>query len=1485
MDVDEKTAGPNRRRLAGAVLAAVGLVSGGLLALAQPAAADTAPAPGTPATVSADALPTVQIGNGVVWSQVTVGNTVYATGQFTTARQAGSPAGSNEVSRAGILAFDITTGNLTAFNHSLNGAGRIIVASPDGSRVYIGGDFTTVDGQSRPHIAAFDVATGALVPTFAPSVGGSVLGIAASNSDVFVGGGFSSAGGATRTNLAAFSATNGALRPWNPTADNGTVSAMVMAPDGSRVIVAGRFTTLDGQAHYGIGSIATASNTLMPWSPSFPIRDAGANSDLTSLTSDGTHVYGTGYVFGSGGNFEGTFSADPYTGNVYWMNSCHGDTYNAAPVGQVVYTVGHAHDCSDLGSWEDTSPRTWHRALANVTYPTGTLLHNNNSGYADFFGQPDASLLHWYPTLSTGTFTGASQAAWSATGNSNYIALGGEFPSVNGTAQQGLVRFAVRSLAPNKRGPIYTTTLIPSVTSRLGGTARLSWQSLWDQDNESLKYEVLRDNNSTPIYTVNNLANFSTLRYLSYLDSGLSPGSTHTYKIRVSDPLGNTLTSPSSSPVTIASGTISQYAKDVVNDGASTYWRLDESSGTAVFDAVGSGDATAGSGVTRGAAGAIAGDADTASMFNGTSTGSIGTNTTAPTPNTFTLEAWVKSTTTRGGKIIGYGSSSSGSSSSYDRHLYMDNSGRIFFGVYPGAVRTVNSSAAYNNGRWHHVAASLSGAGMVLYVDGQRVARDTTTTTAQNYKGYWRIGGDNLSSWPSRPASDFLAGSIDEAAVYPAALSLDQVQQHYRDGGGALPPAPSDSYGQAVYADGPDLYWRLDDASGPTAADSSPNHSVPGVYSGGVTYRTSSPVTGASGTGVTLNGSNGAAASSVSFTNPTAFTEELWFNTTTQLGGKLIGFGSSQTGLSTNYDRHVYMLNTGQLEFGVYTGQANTVISPNRYNDGVWHYLVATQGASGMALYVDGQPVGTNPQTQAQNYTGYWRVGGDNTWGGATSKYFAGSLDEVAVYSNALSAAQVLAHYRASSAAANILPTAAFTSSCTSRACAFDGSASSDPDGSIAGYAWNFGDGSSGTGATANHTYATDGTYSVTLTVTDNKGGTGTVVHSATVANQHPTAAFSWSCTGLACSFDGSGSSDPDGSIASYAWDFGDDASGSGGAPSHTFAAGGDYQVSLTVTDNVGDSGGVAHTVTVAPLANQLPTAAFTSSCSGLACSFDGSASSDPDGSIAGYAWDFGDGSTGSGIAPSHTYAADGTYSVTLTVTDNKGGTGTVTRTVTVTAIVTLASDDFGRTLSSGWGSADLGGAWTTGSSTSFSVSGGVGQVTMRTAGTGSSIYLNGVSTSDTDVQCSMSLGQAVTGGGVYTSVIGRHLAGGDYRLKVHFVVGGAVRISLVSTNSSGTETAITAETAVSGLTYATGDVLLVRFQATGLNGTSVRGKVWKAGSSEPSSWQASALDSTSALQGAGGVGLLNYLSGSATTVPVVASFDSFRVYRASTLP
>jgi PKD repeat protein len=257
-------------------------------------------------------------------------------------------------------------------------------------------------------------------------------------------------------------------------------------------------------------------------------------------------------------------------------------------------------------------------------------------------------------------------------------------------------------------------------------------------------------------------------------------------------------------------------------------------------------------------------------------------------------------------------------------------------------------------------------------------------------------------------------------------------------------------------------------------------------------------------------------------------------------------------------------------------------------------------------------------------------------------------------------------------------PTAAYSPSTytpvVNQTVSFDGRGSSDPDGSIVTYQWVWGDGTpDGSGPTPTHVFTTAGSRSVALRVTDSDGQTAQVAHGITVgADEAPAAAYTPStfnpAAGQTVSFDGRGSSDPDGTVTTYRWVWGDGTpDGSGPTATHAFAAG-TYSVALFITDSDGQTASVGHGFTVG---DEKPTAAYAPSTYapkvGQTVSFDGRASSDPDGTITTYRWVWGDGTPdGSGPTPTHVFAAAGTVSVALFVTDSDGQKAAVGHGLTV---------------------------------------------------------------------------------------------------------------------------------------------------------------------------------------------------------------------------
>lgn len=1357
-----------------------------LLVLVPPTPASAAEPPvvdNPTGAVTADALPTAQI-NGVAWDQVVVGDTVYVAGQFTSARPAGSAAGRNESPRQNLMSYNLRTGVMTSWAPQVNGRIRVITASPDGSRIYIGGTFTAVNGVTRSRVAAFNTADGSLVAGFAPSVSSDVFAVTVSGSAVYLGGWFTAVNNVARTRLAAVSPVNGSLLAWAPTADY-TVYGLGLTSAQDRVVAAGSFQRLNNLTSVSMGTLDAVTGASYPFVAGTKLRNILDNAAMFSLKVIGRKAYSTGFGYGSG-NFEGALIADAYTGVIDNMLDCHGDTYDSVPMNGIVYSVHHHHTCDNAGGYPEESPRRWLYSDAFTADARGTVAANNQpgAGYGNWEGQPAGSMVNWFPLFTAGKASGASQAAWTVETAGSYLVQGGEFLTVNGTGQQGLVRFATRDVVTSPRmGPEGSAAeLIPTLFQRTSTSVGGSFRTSWDRDNALLTYRVYRSDlgTATPVATLTGMSTFWSRPSLSFVDSTVVPGRSYTYYVVVADPDGNSRQGQSAQITPAPSDIDTGYPAQVMTDQPAHYWRLAQLAGASSSpDQVSASALTLLSSATGGAAGALNGVSNTATTFNGTVSGRAATAVAESAPQVFTLELWFKTTSTAGGKLLGFGSSSTGTSASYDRHLYLDASGRLTFGVYPGAVRTVTTPGTYRDGAWHHAVATLSGQGMNLYVDGALRASSTQATSAQAMSGYWRLGGDALAgSWPNRGTSENVAATLDEVAVYPVELDATRVAAHYaaattQQPANQLPVADfaATVAGQEVSVDAsassdPDgsivsYAWEYGDGSTGTGRTSSHRYASAGSYTVRLTVVDDRGGTRSLARVVQVGAVDGQTVARDAF----ARTQSRWG--TAPVGGAWTDSGAAN--YATDGTRGVITLpragsgpsaqlaSVSERDVSVVTDVA---LSTMPAGGAVLHQVLArTSGSSSYKAVVRVEPTGALRLYVARVVNGAETV--LNTTTLASFGYSAGERLKIRLDVTGSAPTTVTARlWRA---------------------------AQSEPTAPL-------------------------------VTATD-----------ATAALQ--------SAGGL--------------SVTSYA------SSSITNAP-----------VVITVDDffatRPAEAGG-----------NRAPTAAFTVAATDLGIAVDGTGSADAEGPISSYTWAFGDGSTASGATAQHTYASAGTYTIRLTVTDAAAATGTTTRSVTVTSPAAVhARDAFARTVGSGWGSAEVGGAWTANVGSAFSVDGSAGLANLTTAGSTRTMRLDGVSARDTVITTEIALDKVPVGDSYYHQLLARMNGSSLYSLTTRVTPTGALHLVLAKIDN-GSETQL--QTFPLGtFGYGPGESIRIKFGATGGSPTTLGGKVWRVGTAEPTGYQIAAVDNVAGLQSAGAVGMKFYSAGSTSNMPQLVRVESF---------
>jgi hypothetical protein len=734
--------------------------------------------------------------DGIVLALAYGNGVIYAGGTFGNALPPGTPAGTTtgEVARTYLAAFNSTTGALiSSFDPTITYSGTnahpgvfAMALSPDGSTLYVGGVFDHVDGVVRNDLAAFDTATGALT-SWAPSTLSKVdaLAVSPDGSEIYIGGQLAKMNNVVRKFAAAVD-TSGKLLPWAPVLDS-SVYALAVAPDDSQVLLGGYFQHINGVAQNSVWAVDPVNGTTnWPWglSPTFMPHNPSCQSTVQNIVFSGSTAYLAAQGNG-GGCFDGDFAVSlGSTDTLLWQNDCLGATQALAVVNGFLFKGSHAHDC----------------AWVPGGFPEVRFANGNRVGW-HLLDQSlaDGTLGHWTPNTNIGfgsTWPGVGGLGPHAMAtDGSRLFVGGDFTTVNNKPQEGIAIFPAGLGSAGSANP----TTAPTVTSTSAGVDSVSFPATSSTDVGTLSYRIYRDGGSKPIATLTATSWYWAKPVLHYQDTGLTPGSSHTYTYQATDGTHTTAKSPASAPVTVSSTSPTlTYQQTVLADNPSFLWPLNDTGGTAADASPNGFNGIYEPGTSQGAPGPFAGQ--TATAVDGQSGIVTSANSVAsPGPQVFSIETWFNTATNTGGKIVGFGDTQIGGSSAnnnaspgssnYDRHIYMMNDGQLVFGVWTGQTETIETPSVYNDGQWHYVVATLGPSGMALYVDGQLIGTNPTTT-AQAYTGYWRVGGDNLTGWnldpwgsnsqgSTQPHSYYLNGTIADVAVYPVALSASQVAAHY----------------------------------------------------------------------------------------------------------------------------------------------------------------------------------------------------------------------------------------------------------------------------------------------------------------------------------------------------------------------------------------------------------------------------------------------------------------------------------------------------------------------------------------------------------------------------------------------------------------------------------------------------------------------------------------------------------------------------------
>lgn len=1192
----------------------------------QPGPGHTRLVPDTPRTNQ----PTIT--NGEIWDIEVVGNRVYIAGTFTAIRQ---PNNGTTIQQAGLAAYNWSTGQVdTAFRPTFTAGGvDAVEASPDGARLYIAGNFGTVNGVTRKAIARLNPATGAPLEEFTANANGKVNELAVTNSAVYAGGRFTSINNVPRGALVALDPITGSVRTNfvnNITGGIGTngelaVQRLKLSHDEGRLLVVHTGRQVNGQDRYGIAIINTRTNKLTSWRTRLwddnlqfvgGIQrvyggDIAPNDEYFVVTSgsggDRPPINDTAIAY----SLEGGDNMQPL-----WISRHFDSIYSVAITEQAVYVGGHFQ-------WQEspTSPQPW-PGLDDQGYGTGQGLSGYGLGDAvvkrfhlGALNPVDGTAVEWAPRSNS--YEGDKHIEATSRG----LFVGGD-GNTKGGYNVGRIGFFDFNNVPASNG--VETTIIDPIEGRvkpIGEQFEVSGTGSAASGVQQVLLEVV-DRNSG--------------RFLQ--DDLTTWGSTtsNTFNANLGTATGTTR--PWSLPLTVTNNReLELRARTVAGNGTQ-----DNTKAVKKFETFGTADQPP--------------------------------DTTVSGPSSPVLS---RTFTITGGATDDFGVNSVSLTLRDTQGRYLQDDGSVSatfntFQITPDVVGALSTTWSYEvtvpfeDEWWAQARASdTTGQSDLDTSDRRWIVTENgappTVTIAQPAPMTPPTTVQPVTVAPGSPIT-FAGTAHDDEALNEVSITLRNNTTGERlaaDGSWGNSVSAGSYRVSPVNLNQPDFNWSY----------TTPFNLTPGSYSFTVTAEDNIGLS-------TSNANRGSLTINAQYPGD-APPNGLLSVTGTITGGQVLHL--DLTGTATDD------IGVESVKVSLRDADTSRYLQPN----GTMAAAFATRNATletpggtstAWSLSVDLPTEGDwNVTALAFDTVGQQ----DTSTSGATARYRIYPGDAPPVLNEALlsptegtvfaegrifvsgRAEDDRAMQRVEVAIVNSLgqymsSSGAFTSTTASWRTAFLNSP-----------------GTPGSNFSYTTPVVPPGDYTVIARAIDSHDQVTLVPPQRHVTVTHPPGnlppvpSFTIACTNNVCTYDARGSTDENAPTLVYTWNFGN-GTGSGPLPTRTYTSANTYTVVLTARDEWGLTATATQTVTITePPGNVAPTPLLNApACAGLACNFSGVGSSDPNtGDTFSYRWDWGDGTAVStSTSPSHTFALAGTYTVTLTVTDGWGKANSTTRSVTVSS-------------------------------------------------------------------------------------------------------------------------------------------------------------------------------------------------------------------------